>query len=198
MLTASKLAVHIIRHPSVHGLFLSNSRLQSLLYYSQAWHLALFDRRLFADQIEARESGPVMPLVDERFERLVSGEADHDCDCADIPDVVQDHLDGVMERYGTMTDDQLVASIQMEAPWIVARATNPANERHVIELVDMKLFYRYPLSDAFIRAVVGVVPIIYQVLVRTGIYQTSTAASAWIREAWEAWKIIFSSFCMIA
>jgi len=35
------------------GDFFSNLKLQKLVYYAQGFHLALFDRPLFADNIEA-------------------------------------------------------------------------------------------------------------------------------------------------
>src|SRR5258708_34160936 len=41
----------------------SNLKLQKLLYYSQAWHLALLKTPLFEEEIEAWVHGPVVPQV---------------------------------------------------------------------------------------------------------------------------------------
>nr|VFJ42946.1 MAG: Uncharacterized phage-associated protein [Candidatus Kentron sp. FM]VFJ43598.1 MAG: Uncharacterized phage-associated protein [Candidatus Kentron sp. FM]VFK05627.1 MAG: Uncharacterized phage-associated protein [Candidatus Kentron sp. FM] len=40
---------------------LSNMKLQKLVYYSQAFHLAIFDQPLFEEEIEAWTHGPVCP-----------------------------------------------------------------------------------------------------------------------------------------
>ncbi len=47
--------------------YLTNLRLQKLLYYAQAWSLAMRDKPLFDDRIEAWPSGPVVPSVFDRF-----------------------------------------------------------------------------------------------------------------------------------
>lgn len=191
MLTASEVAEYVIAYSTDHGDPLSESKLQCLLYYAQAWHLALFDRRLFTDQIEAWENGPVLPLVFENFERLSSGQDDDECEVLDT--IVQDHLDCIMEKYGSMTDAHLQALTQHEAPWIVARAI-AVGERFVIANQDMTLFYRYyPANDIFVRTV----EVTYHTLVWLRIYQTSTAASAWIRKAWDSWIILCSYFGMM-
>lgn len=41
----------------------SNLKLQKLLYYAQGFHLALCDKPLFAEPIQAWEHGPVVPVV---------------------------------------------------------------------------------------------------------------------------------------
>lgn len=41
-------------------------KLQKLLYYAQGWHLAVTDRRLFAEDLEAWAEGPVIRSVWER------------------------------------------------------------------------------------------------------------------------------------
>jgi len=190
MLTASEVAGDFIARSRRQGRKLSNTRLQCFLYYAQAWHLALFDCRLFADQIEAQDTGPVMPLVVDDFDRLSSSLDDNET--VVIDDWTRSHLDAIQEKYGSMGDDQLRAQIQSEAPWLVARATPQSSGRLVIDLTDMKLFYRYPASDIFIRVVYG----LCRALMRLGVYQVGLAVSRWVRKAWEAWKILCSFFCM--
>ena len=45
------------------GSWLDAMSLQKLLYYVQAWHLAITDRPLFEEQIKAWKDGPVVPQV---------------------------------------------------------------------------------------------------------------------------------------
>ena len=46
---------------------LSHLRLQKLLYYAQGWSLALRNKALFLERIEAWEHGPVVPTVYRSF-----------------------------------------------------------------------------------------------------------------------------------
>ena len=190
MLTACEVSEHLIDASLRQGDPLSHSKLQCLLYYAQSWHLALFDRRLFPDQIEAWESGPVVPLVLENFDRL---SLNVDDDFALLDEMQQGYLECILEKYDSVSGQELQEQVQSEAPWLAARATTPAADTFAIEMRDMKLFYRYPASDIFIRVVRGVLVL----LVRLRIYKTATTASAWAAKAWEAWKILCSYFGMI-
>jgi len=49
---------------------ISNLKLQKLLYYAQGFHLALFDKPLFNEAIEAWSYGPVVPPVYHRFKKF--------------------------------------------------------------------------------------------------------------------------------
>ncbi len=43
-----------------YGELISNLKLQKLLYYAQGFHLALYDKLLFSEDIEAWQHGPVV------------------------------------------------------------------------------------------------------------------------------------------
>lgn len=45
-------------------------KLQKLVYYAHAWHLALFDGPLIADRIEAWQYGPVIPALYHEFKEF--------------------------------------------------------------------------------------------------------------------------------
>ena len=51
--SANQVAQNIIGFSHEHGDPISNLKLQKLLYYAQAWYLALYDVPLFDDPIEA-------------------------------------------------------------------------------------------------------------------------------------------------
>lgn len=40
---------------------ISNLKLQKLVYYAQAYHLAMYGEPLFGERVEAWEHGPVVP-----------------------------------------------------------------------------------------------------------------------------------------
>lgn len=62
-LAAKRVADYIIAFAHEHGDPVSNLKLQKLLYYAQAWHLALHDNPLFDERIEASVHGPAVPPV---------------------------------------------------------------------------------------------------------------------------------------
>ena len=190
MLTAWDIAEYFLGRAREQGVTLSGSKLQYLLYYSQAWHVALFDRRLFADQIEAGDDGPVLPAVLEKFKVWSLGGQDEEP--AILDDLEQDHLNCILEKYGSIGEEPLRLRIQSEAPWLVARAAPSADDRFVIAIADMKLYYRYPASDIFIRVVYG----LCRVFMKVGLYQAGLEFSQWMRKAWEGWKNLCSFFCM--
>jgi uncharacterized phage-associated protein len=144
MTELSEVVSYLTAYSTVRGETLSNQRLNRLLYYAQAWHLAIYDEELFTDGIEAWESGPVVPSVYEAFERIDKAILNN----SPPSNTCRAHLDAVMERYFRMTDDQLDKMIRQEAPWIVARDRIPVDGRIVIRLDEMKLFYRYSSQDA--------------------------------------------------
>ena len=50
-----------------NGDFMSNMKLQKMLYYQQGFHLAYFGTPLFDEEIEAWMYGPVVPSVYDHF-----------------------------------------------------------------------------------------------------------------------------------
>jgi uncharacterized phage-associated protein len=63
LIKASWLAPHIVYWFSSKKQQIDNLKLQKLLYYTQAWHLAIFGTPILAEQIEAWVHGPVIPDV---------------------------------------------------------------------------------------------------------------------------------------
>jgi uncharacterized phage-associated protein len=65
--TIDQIADYIIDFAHESGAFISNLKLQKLVYYAQAWHLALKERPLFDGEFEAWVHGPVNPALYQRF-----------------------------------------------------------------------------------------------------------------------------------
>jgi len=55
-----------LTHPEV-GEIITGYKLHKLLYYAQGYHLALFDKPLFKEEIIALENGPYIKLIAERY-----------------------------------------------------------------------------------------------------------------------------------
>ena len=99
-----------------------NLKLQKLLYYSQAVHLVLNDKKpLFNDRIEAWLYGPVVPNVYRKYKS--HGEADiPKCSAADINLSVNeiDAIDTTLEFYDKFSGPDLINRTHREKPWIDA------------------------------------------------------------------------------
>lgn len=99
----------------------SNLKLQKLLYYAQGFHLALFDRPLFDNEIRAWTHGPV--VVDVYHEYKGHGSAPiprANCDLDALTQDEKDLLDEVYQVYGQYSAWKLRNMTHEESPWIAA------------------------------------------------------------------------------
>lgn len=115
---------------------MSNLKLQKLVYYSQAWHLGLYETILFPEPIEAWVHGPVVRSV---FTKYKYGSFEP-LPCDAIEDA---HLFEVIEAYGSFSGSQLERMTHRETPWIEARAgiAPDAPSTNIISVDTMRQFY---------------------------------------------------------
>lgn len=142
MLAANDVAAVVIAR---NGPWIDSVSLQKLLYYIQAWHLAVTDRPLFEEKIKAWKQGPVVPQVwHARKEKSTRRAVDQDVDSIQLDPDTSDLIDLVLASYGSMTGDELSALTHVEAPWLDARGDLPedANCNTAIEPESMARFYR--------------------------------------------------------
>lgn len=121
MATALDVAKFFIAHGSnSEDGGISNLKLQKLVYYAQGYHLAIFDKPLFEDEIEAWAHGPVAPNVYHHyktngsspipFEEYVSREA--------FSDEQLDFLVEVYDVFGQFSVWKLRNMTHDERPWL--------------------------------------------------------------------------------
>jgi uncharacterized phage-associated protein len=119
-------------------------KLQKLVYYVQAWHLALFGEPLFNGDIQAWIHGPVQPQLYSRLKEwrwrpiVLEG-----LQCPDLPKEVSDHINEVLATYSGFSGDDLESIVHQEEPWLKARDGLPPLEpsNNVIAEKDMEDFY---------------------------------------------------------
>jgi uncharacterized phage-associated protein len=121
---------------------ITNLKLQKLLYYAQAWYLALYGCKLFDDDIEAWVHGPVVARVFGDFKGYRWNPIDVPIIEAS-PQNVSDHVREVLESYGGLGASALERLTHTELPWREARGTLPPDEpsRNVIKPETMMMFY---------------------------------------------------------
>jgi uncharacterized phage-associated protein len=102
------------------GEFISNLKLQKLLYYTQGYYLALNNEKLFPERIEAWAHGPVVPAVYYPFK-------EHGGKCIPVPEDfkvevlsqdVRDFLDEVYLIVGQFSAWKLREMTHSESPWV--------------------------------------------------------------------------------
>ena len=116
-ITASNLSKHLIAHCSG----ISNLKLQKLLYYSQAWMLAIYGKPLFDDRIEAWVHGPVVPSVFRKYRDFKWSPLTTEVK-VEVSPLVSKHVDEVLKAYGHLQASALERLTHSEDPWKEARA----------------------------------------------------------------------------
>lgn len=127
---------------------ISPLKLQKLVYYAQAWHLAVFNQPLFNEPIQAWVHGPVVPSLYQRFK-------DNCRDClidvranglkmAHFSTETEDLLNEVYSIYGEHSASYLEQLTHREMPWIRARKGIPLYHRseEVITVESMIDYYK--------------------------------------------------------
>lgn len=151
--SARRVADFILCLAKERGMAITNLKLQKLLYYAQAWHLAAVDKPLFPERIEAWVHGPVVPPVFGDFKHYRWNPID--CIPADVAIEVGDPkwpisecAREVLDAYGGFSGLELEAMTHQEDPWRQARKgiPNDAPSTAVISHEAMVRFYRPRLA----------------------------------------------------
>lgn len=142
--TAEAVADYLLWMARERGEVLTNLKLQKLLYYAQAWYLALRDRPLFADDFQAWIHGPVLPSQHQRFRANVWQPIMGAVGRPELPADVPVFLDEILDVFGVETAIALELMTHRERPWIDARAglAPDMSSDAIIPKDSMKRFYR--------------------------------------------------------
>lgn len=149
-MTLDDAADYIILKTTEGGVSLNLLKLQKLVYYSQAWHLALYERPLFNGRFQAWVHGPVSRELYDRYKAtksLYSPVTSEDIRSGFNPDQLTDegkhHIDEVLEVYAKYSGSQLEDLTHRETPWIQARKGFPPSARCENEIDEnvMKTYY---------------------------------------------------------
>ena len=126
-------------------------KLQKLVYYSQAWHLAWTEKALFSAKIEAWRDGPVVPslykihkgefkLQPGFFKKALKSKMDGRLDAEE-----KDVIDRVIKYYGKRDPHWLSQLTHLEDPWKNARLRGGAEnqENSTEEITHQEMFEYY-------------------------------------------------------
>ena len=132
-----------------------NLKLQKLLYYVQAWHLAFYQKPLFDGKFQAWIHGPVNREIYDRFKENKLLYSTLDCDDLldrnineTIDEKTQEHINNILESYARFSGTELEIMTHREDPWLEARKGFSPMERCENEISEqtMKSYYGNRLS----------------------------------------------------
>lgn len=140
----SRVSDYLLYESRKRGELLTNLKLQKLLYYADAWFLALKDRLLFEERFQAWVHGPVLVSEYHRFKDYQWRPIDCDVAAPELSDESKAHLDEITDLFGCETAVALELMTHREKPWIEARGgcadTDPCN--NYISMETTRDFYR--------------------------------------------------------
>jgi len=145
----------ILRAKSDEDIPLNNLKLQKLLYYIQAWHLAFYDEPFFNGKFQAWVHGPVNREIYNRFrdtKYLYSEITKRDVinpNCSDLIDVEdRNHINNVLDTYLQFSGVQLESWTHNEPPWLFARKGYSSVHSCEVELDEdiMKKYFKSKIN----------------------------------------------------
>ncbi len=147
----------IINYFNTNGDYISNKKLQKLLYYIQSWHFVYFDgKNLFDDDVlpQAWVHGPVYPSVYEEYKEfsynpiVLTGYKEETLSESlkqlGVEDEPIELIQVVLNKYGTKSAFELEYLSHSENPWNNARkGLKPYQScSNVISKEDMENYYK--------------------------------------------------------
>jgi len=122
---------------------MTTMKLQKLVYYSQAWSIVWDEKPLFAEEIQAWASGPVVrELYNEHkgeFQISVLDKGNTD----NLESEEKETIDAVLQAYGNKPAQWLSDLTHMEKPWNEAREGIPIGQNCENEITPASLAEYY-------------------------------------------------------
>lgn len=137
MIDINKVMQITILYCQINGYTINPLKLQKLLYFIQAWHIALFEKNTLWEELpEAWVNGPVYRSIydifkkkfyrNENFQYKANGEKLQQklkevVEQSRLSSIQRDFIFDVLNIYASMSDEKLVLSIHQALPWNKAR-----------------------------------------------------------------------------
>lgn len=119
-------------------------KLQKLMYYAQAWHLAIYGTPIFNADFQAWIHGPVIPDLLEKYQSQFSWEPIADkIEQPKLSEEIREFIEEVADAYFEYDDETLEGMTCSEMPWLEARGNIPRDEscHTIISQESMKQYY---------------------------------------------------------
>lgn len=123
------------------GEVITNLKLQKLVYYAQAYYLALYGQPLFSEQVLAWQHGPVVREVYDEFKSYGSLQIPPPQEMPNIDSDIEEFLDEIYEEFGQYSAWKLREMTHSDEPWKLA-FNSPDGVGSVISEESMRSFYQ--------------------------------------------------------
>lgn len=142
VLSCFEIADYFIWLANETGSFISNLKLQKLVYYAQAWHLAIHNIPLFPEDFQAWVHGPVIPELYQKYKNFGWQPILKNVN-PQLSENIKEFLDEVAQEYFACDAYELEQMTHVEAPWNLARGNLPpdAPSNAIIKKEWMKEYY---------------------------------------------------------
>ncbi len=146
-ITYDTIADYFIGLSNETGSLITNLKLQKLVYYAQAWNLALNQKELFSDDFEAWVHGPVLVKLYNKYRSNRWNPISKDVKLASVEAALdtntQQLLKEVANVYFELDAYKLERLTHLEEPWLEARGTLAENEpcSNPISKITMRRYY---------------------------------------------------------
>ena len=145
--SALEIAKFIVNMQRIEpALNVSHLKLQKLVFYCQAFHLAEKGKPMFEEKVEAWQYGPVVTKVYDAYKVCgnipIAPEVikdNEDIETANIPAESLSTISSVMEAYGHLSPIALMEKTHREDPWRDAYSKGPGT---IITHESMKRYYK--------------------------------------------------------
>lgn len=143
MVSPFEVANYFIWLANETGSFLSNLKLQKLVYYAQAWHLALEESPLFEEDFEAWIHGPVLPSLYQKYQSFSWKPIIENVAKPTLNPQLEKFLQEIADVYLGCDAYELKRMTNQEDPWKLARGNLPIDvpSRDIIKKKWMKDYY---------------------------------------------------------
>lgn len=141
--SAQVIADYLLWLSNESGSFLSNLKLQKLLYYAQGWHMGLGRGRLFNDQMQAWVHGPAIPAIYRKYKKFSFNPISQNVRKPEIPGETEAFLGEFAKVFFPLDAYYLELATYRESPWINARGDIPLDApcKRIISESDMVDFF---------------------------------------------------------
>ncbi len=149
--SSEQVANYFFKRAKEEWIDITNKKLQKLLYYTQAWNLALKEEQLFPEFFEAWVHWPAIRGVYGSYKKYWFNPITevNEKIIKTIPEDVLSFLDNIWNVYGRLDADYLELLTHSEKPWQEARNGLQSHESSsiVISPETMRDFYKAKLAE---------------------------------------------------
>ncbi|UWQ16255.1 Panacea domain-containing protein [Jannaschia sp. M317] len=140
---SARLADFLIVESRERGDLLTPLKLQKLMFYADAWHMALYGSEITSERFQAWVHGPVALSQYHRFKEYRWRPILDDIERPDFSQATAQHLCEIVDVFGVETGPALEVMTHQEQPWIEARGGIPDDQpsNAFIDKTTTKEFY---------------------------------------------------------